>query len=208
MIDIDFYAHHIGPTFAPLVLAFASGDGTRFEWGDFLGKLPVSYILFRDSQSQQYTKGIAGIGNVLRTVECINTTKMAFCRTIAIGLSNGGYGALYLGALTHVNKVICMSPVTGLYIKDEFDPKWHHRLEPRPGPNSPNIVDLKPLYVPKTERTPIVKAFIGNGYGTELDRQMVERIGVTDITELDGVSHADVGKVVRDNGMLEREIFA
>jgi len=200
MIDFEEHFNH-GDI---LVLAFASGDGIRFEWGDYLNKLQLSHILFRDSLSQQYTTGTMGIGDVAETVQYIKDMKQGY-RTIAIGLSNGGYGALYLGKLAAVDKVICMSPVTGLYIKDEFDSKWHHRLEPRPGPNSPNIVDLKPLYL--TGPVPIVKAFIGDGYGTELDRQMVERIGVSHMTVLSGAAHADVGRIVRDNGMLEEELL-
>ena len=201
--DCD-YEEHLNDY--PFVMACASDDGSQFEWGGFLKRLRVPHVLFRDIRHQQYTKGAIGIGDLVDTVNYIKHVKLKYRHTIAIGLSSGGYGALYLGALAYVNKVICMSPVTGLYIKDEFDPKWHHRLEPRLGPDSPCIVDLKPMYVRKPK--PIVKAFIGNGYGTELDRQMVERIGVTDITELDGVAHADVARVVRDNGMLEREIFA
>lgn len=200
---MDFERHFKGKADYPLVLAFASDDGTRFEWGDFLGNKKFHHMLIRDSRSRQYTEGVLGIGNLAETILYINNVKSFYFKTVAIGLSNAGYGALYIGKLTQVEKVVCMSAVTGLYIKDEFDPKWYHRLIPRPG--GPHIVDLKPLY--QFDPKPVVKAFIGNGYGTELDRQMVERIGVTDITELNGVSHADVGKIVRDNGMLEKAIL-
>ncbi len=196
----DFETHLEEHRKGPMVFAFASEN--RFEWGTYLDGINVPHVMFRDGSDQWYAYGCEGLGNITSMVSYITLLRVNF-PCIALGLSKGAYAALKFAKLAKISRVIAICPVTGCgdYVKDDFPQHWWHRIEHiRPFP----IEDLKPLY--SNGFIPRVKAFISDGDGTELDRRMCERIGVTDIELVPGFSHSNLARGMRDNGMVDRFI--
>lgn len=202
MIDFE---EHLEPTRkGPLVFAFASENDHRFEWGHYLDQVNVPHVMFRDGSDQWYAYGCAGIGDMDTMVKHLSlVAKIINPNCIALGLSKGAYAALRFAKLAKIPRVIAICPVTGCgeYAKIDFPQHWWHRIEhTRPFP----IEDLKPLYTHGF--IPTVKAFISDGDGTELDRQMCERIGIADINFIPGFSHSNLARGMRDDGMLDKLI--
>lgn len=199
----DFEAHFEPERKGPMVFAFASENDHRFEWGTYLDGINVPHAMFRDSSDQWYAYGVPGFGDIDSVVKYIHSLAMNNSGCIALGLSKGAYAALKLAKLSGIPKVIAISPVTGCgdYVFGEFAPHWHHRIEhKRPFP----IEDLKPYY--SSGRIPTVKSFISDGDGCELDKQMCERIGLSDITIVPGFTHSSLARGMRDNGMMDKLI--
>ena len=194
----DFREHFDGHL--PLILAFASEP--RFEWESMLASWGIAHVLFRDSTDQWYSSGIPGLGDVSYVVQYLRALDRQW-PCIALGLSRGAYAAMKFAKLAEIERVIAVSPVTGCgeYIEPEFSPEWRHRVEHI---RSFPIDDLKPLYVDGW--SPHVQAFISDGDGAELDRQMCERIGLTDITFVPGYTHSDLARGMRDNGMMVKVV--
>ena len=199
MVDFE---EHLEPTRkGPLVFAFASENDHRFEWGHYLDKIHVPHVMFKDGSDQWYAYGCAGIGDMDAIVKYLRKF-VTFRDCMALGLSKGAYAALKFASLAKIPRVLALCPVTGCgdYVKCDFPPNWWHRIEHiRPFP----IEDLKPLYT-NGGFVPIVKAFISDGDGTELDRQMCERVGITDIILIPGFSHSNLARGMRDGGMLDK----
>jgi hypothetical protein len=113
--------------------------------------------------------------------------------------------------MTRVNEVIALSPFTSL--GDDPDvvfggAGWRERC---PFDIDVSLLtDIKPLFrTTLFEYKPrcCVRAFISDGEGTEHDRWMAERIGITDITLIPGTSHSGLGKKMRDEGIIRRLIL-
>jgi acyl carrier protein len=191
------YQEHLGGRL-PLVLAFASEP--RFEWGPTLTAMGIAHVLLRDSTDQWYSSGIAGLGDVEAVVRYLQSLN-GLHPCIALGISRGAHAALKFAKLAGIPYVVAISPNTGIGdgVLHEFATEWHHRVEhTRPFP----IDDLKPFYIDGWR--PCVRAFVSDGDGAELDRQMCERIGLTDVTFVPGYTHSDLGRGMRDIGLLDR----
>jgi hypothetical protein len=183
-----------------VVVSFASGP-VKFEFGSFLRECGIPHVLFRDSSEKWYQEGILGIGDRTSTVLFVNELKRSYDRVVTLGLSAGAYGALMYGQLAKVDKVVAISPITakGNYLFPEFDCVWHERVAL--GPEHPVVEDLHPLFIVSSV---LVEAFVSDGDGTELDRQMCERIGIGNIKFIPGYSHPGLAAFMRDSGMLEQ----
>lgn len=202
------YARHVAgaaTTSACCVVSFSSRPHV-FEWGRFLTRIGVPHVLMRDSTERWYQEGVTGLGGRVDVLDCICDLKAGYDKVIALGLSSGSYAALLYGDACAVDMVLMVSPVTGKgdALMSDFDPRWHYRIEH--GPEHPPVADLKPM-MPRGPRVP-VRAYVSDGEGTELDRQMALRVGINEhsIIHVPGYSHSTLGAAVRDNGMLENMI--
>lgn len=197
----DFEDHSEGGS-GPIVFAFASENDFRFEWGHFLQSVGVPHVLFRDSIDRWYMYGVDGIGDVAAVINFIRP-KCFQRKSIAMGLSKGGHGALRYAKLAGLDEVIAISPVTvvGSAGYEDFEPHWHDRV----GRNLPfHIEDLKPIYAKGPN--PKVSMFISNGQGCELDQGMAVRLGHGTITFIPNYDHGgrnNLAVAMRDNGMLK-----
>lgn len=211
----DYQEHLIdSPT---CVVAFAAsggefGDLDHYAFGNSLAKLGVAHVLMRDTRDYWYQHGVEGIGDDRAVTNYLTGLLETYPKVLLTGVSSGSYGALKYGQLTAQNVgggfapprlgMIAISPCTGLgeEVFPDFEAHWHHRIRRNPGDRP--IVDLKVFY-PIGPLCP-ARAFISNGEGTELDRQMARRIGIVNITMIPGASHAGLGKLMRDRGDFER----
>lgn len=185
-----------------IIVAFAGGAQTEFEFGSTLEALGVSYVLMRDRTGRCHGHGVTGLGDLFATLEYIRWLSMRnFNRVTTLGLSLGAYAALLYGQLAPVDRTIAISPVTGREL-DGFAPEWHHRLT---GAGA-EMADLR-QYFPNGPM-PQTVAFVSDGSGTELDMQMAQRIGITDIRLIMGYSHADLARGLRDTGILQEVLLA
>jgi pimeloyl-ACP methyl ester carboxylesterase len=201
MVD---YEVHIKGTYK-LVIAFAGGPQNVFQFRNTLRDSGLSYILMRDSTQRYHHYGVAGLGNQqdvvadIRYLRSRQTPFSAYQYIVTIGVSSGAYAALLYGQLAPVDEVVVISALTGR-TKAEWPPEdWPHIVDPA----NPDV-ELLPLF--KDGPIPKVRAFISDGDGTRLDRRMIERLGVKDVTVIPGFSHADLAKGMRDKGML-KELF-
>lgn len=183
-----------------VVFAFASVDQDEFEWGATLENLGIPHVLVRDRTHAWYSGGVRGWGSIGDAAQRIEEIAEPYEQAIALGLSSGAYGALLFGAKAHLDTVIAISPVTG---KDkdahaDIDPRYHDRVRHRPG--DPLYQDLKPIYA--LDMRPFVHCFVSDGPGTEIDIQMARRVTPNLITLVPGYSHDQLGRGMRDTGLI------
>jgi len=190
-----------------LVFAFAAELFPRLEWGNFLTSLNLSHILFRDSGYNWYSD-MYGIGGVKQVVEYMQAKRQKYSKLLTLGLSKGSWAALKFGKLAQVDRVIAISPNTGVgkNVWMDFPPEWHYRLV-----HDHDVLlidDLKPLYA--SDPIPYIHAYISDGDGCELDRTMAERVRAHEITCIPGYTHGlstGVAFAIRDNGILREELL-
>lgn len=193
--------HHMDAPSRTLVVAFSS-QPKAVEWGGFLNRLKVRYILVSDDKDEYYQNGIGGLGGHKDVIDWLNRIDSHFHKVIYLGLSAGSYAALYYNLYTKPHKVIAISPVTGAGPLPDFSPHWYERLNGRP---HLLVTDLKPLYEAiKEDRSIIsrVNTIVSDGEGTELDIEMSTRIGVMP-TLTRGYSHSSLARELATNGYLE-----
>lgn len=192
------------------VVAFASGGGDfsegvpHFEFGRSLAAMNLSYVLFRDSTHCNCHHGVKEIGDRNAVAWFVKSLKQRYPRIVTLGLSSGSYGALLYGQLAEVDECIALSPYTLFPPHPETGEYWcppDLTQWDLPSPPPPGEYDLERFFpngpIPRT------RTFLSDGDGTGLDRNMAERIGIWDITLVPGTSHAGLGKLMRDNGMLK-----
>lgn len=197
-MNIDFKESHLGDN-TTCVIAFASG-ADKFEWGRTLAAIPISHVLMRDTTERWYNCGVQGIGRMDDVGHYIRLLKRRYQRVIMLGLSSGSYAAMLYGINSRC-KVIAISPTTGKgtpSVRRDFAPEWWDRLTLPP--DHPPVADL--IVFARERGLPIIKAFVSDGEGTELDRKMAERIGISDITLVPGYSHSTLAAGLRDRGII------
>jgi sirohydrochlorin ferrochelatase len=188
MKSVDF-EEHLTEASPRLIFAFASQD--RFEWGSTLTKARTSFVLFRDPGRRWWQDGVAGIGDQGAVVRYMQKTTERYEHAFTLGLSMGAYGALMYGALTNIDTILAISPVTGKgeHVHRDIPKELHHRVEHRPG--DVEFMDLRPLFtIPRRTETFI---WVSDGHGTEVDLAMARRIHGAQIIEVPGHSHAELG---------------
>jgi hypothetical protein len=211
------YEEHLSDTDL-CVVAFASDGGKKYDFHDTLEKRGCSYVLMRDTPDRWYTQGIDGLGDSNVVAAYIHGLSIRYRKVICAGVSFGAWGALMYGQMAAVHEIVAISPLTaiGKAAQDELAPKWHHRVE------SEHSLDLKPFFV-NTPISPIVRIFISDGDGAELDMWMATRLGscevVTDpkpdalkvrarglfyVSLIPGHTHGGLAKHMRDTGWFER----
>ena len=193
------FEEHLEPYWPGCVVAFASGDSQRFEWGATLRRWRARHVLIRDASERWYLDGVSGLGDLHATALYLVALRRRYGKVTTLGLSSGSYAALLYGALACLDTVVAVSPITGKGAATfgDFDPCWHHRLEH--GPEHPPVMDLATLYL-GSKRLPSVRAFVSDGEGTELDEGMMLRLGVARdrITTVPGYSHSALARALRD----------
>lgn len=200
MID---YEEHLYWDTPQLVIAFAGGPQNVYQFGKSLTKLQVDHVLIRDSRQMYCYYGVIGIGNrsaVANFIDNYYYHPQHYDKIITTGVSSGGYPALYYGQIVAVDKVVVFSAITGRQA-DDFSEEDRWRILDS---SCPKDLDLRQYFI--NGPIPEVQAFIGDAEDTKLDRQMVERIGITDIAVVANCSHADVARRLRDEGKF-KELF-
>lgn len=195
----DFEVHMKGNG-GRLIIAFAGGPQNVYQFHNTLRNTGLSYILMRDSTQRYHHYGVKGIGDQKAVVEFIRgvlfTRRGRLGPVITVGISSGAYAALLYGQLTPVDEVIVISALTGRQKSEWPEEDWPFIVDPA----NPDV-ELLPLF--KNGPTPRVRAFISDGEGTRLDRKMIERLGIKNITLVPGYSHSDLARGMRDSGLLK-----
>ena len=189
------YEEHFGLDDS-LIIAFAGGPQNRYQWGNVLAKLKLSHVLMRDSSQRYHHYGVEGIGDQGAVAAYICSLRSQYSKIVTVGVSSGAYPALLYGQLAAVDEVVVISALTGRTRAEWSAEDWPHIVDPA----NPEV-ELMPLFVDGP--IPKVRAFISDGKGTRLDRAMIERIGVTDVTVIPGYAHEDLARGMRDVGMFE-----
>jgi hypothetical protein len=200
MRDYETYLIHDYTKSKRIIFSFAGGPQNQFQFRTILSKTGHSFVLFRDMTQQYYLNGIVGLGNQEAVLNYIRDFIRHDYHVMTIGVSSGAYAALFYGQLVPVDEVIVFSALTGRDGCDDFDQSVQHRIV---DPNT-RVPDLRPYF--KNGPIPKVKSFISDGHGCDLDRQMVERLGVTDINLVPGFIHGELARGMRNKGMMQ-EIF-
>lgn len=202
------FEEHLAPS-PTLVFAFSSsrgdyGDLPRYEFGASLREMGLAYVLLRDSTEGWWQRGVAGIGDIDDVAAYMRRIMQIYPRSVALGLSSGAYAALLFGQRAPTHEVLALSPVTGQggSVYPDFHPMHHHRVRDEPGRP---VIDIKDEY--RDGPRARVRVFVGDQPGTDLDRQMALRAGLTDVTLVPGSDHAGLARAMRDRGML-RELLA
>lgn len=199
---MDFHEHLVEGD--SIVFAFASENDFRFEWGNFLESIGVPHVLFRDCPGMWYMNGVSGLGSVSDVVDYIKQ-KSINKHSISLGLSKGGHAALRYGKMASIDMVIAISPVTVVDSGyDDFEVELHSRVN-RSLPFQ--IDDLKPLF--SSGPYPEIYMYFSDGHGCELDRRMIERLGVGNVFFVPGFNHGGIPNLattLRDNGVLNNLI--
>jgi hypothetical protein len=181
-----------------VVVAFASEDQLRFQWGRFLARIDVPHVLIRDSRRSWYQDGAAPYDSRSALASYIGHLTASGRLVTTLGLSAGAYAALLYGQLGACDRVIAISPVTGTRAEN-FDLRWHHRFSP--SVSDPVVDDLARFFA--NGPIPYVTALVSDGPDCELDHHMAERIGIEDIRTVPGYDHGGLARGVRDDGTLE-----
>ena len=192
MVDFEEHLKSSGR----LIIAFAGGPQNRYQWGKTLESRGVSYVLIRDSTQHYNHYGVLGIGTQQDVIDYIRCFVMLDKGKVStIGVSSGAYPALLYGQRARVNEIVVFSALTSRQA-DGFDPADHHLIVDLANPD----VELLPFF--KQGPIPRVQAFISDGPDTRLDRQMIERIGITPVV-VPGFAHGELARGMRDLGMLK-----
>lgn len=199
--DLDYGKCLLAPLSSKLIISFASGNQTKYEFGGTLERLKLNHVLIKDSKSGWYQNGIAGLPSRDELVKYIKRLTFYYNVT-TLGLSSGSYGALLYGQLAEVDRIIAISPVTGAKAQD-FPEEWRHRFTPSPG--DPNIDDLRQYF--KYGPIPYTIAFVTDGPDCQLDWLMATRLGIQDIRLVPGYEHGTLARGIRDNGILEEVLL-
>lgn len=196
---IDFEEHFFDSN--RVIISFAGGPQNQFQFRSILGKTKFSFVLLRDTTQTYFLSGILGIGDQVDVLHYIKKFIKNQFHVTTIGVSSGAYAALLYGQLAPVNEIIVFSALTGRDGCDDFEEKWQSQII---DPNT-RCPDLRPFF--RDGPIPRVRAFISDGYGCEIDRQMVERIGIKEITLVPGFSHGELARGMRDKGMM-KDLFS
>lgn len=183
-----------------LVIAFATEKHVcieglpHHEFGNTLRRLGLAYVLVRD-HGHWYHKGIPGIGGIEDTVDWLRSYRQQYDRLVMIGVSYGAHGALLYGQLVPADEVIAISPIADV---GEWDRYWAAKKGKRKG----HAYTICPMFA--AGPVPRVRAFIGTGRHTELDRPSCDKLKLADVTVFPGAGHAGLAKHMRDIGMFDR----
>jgi hypothetical protein len=193
---VDYEEHPSNDT-SHIVIAFAGGPQNVYQFRNVLTAWGGYFILMRDSTQKYHNQGVAGIGDREAVVNYIRRLEAWPGRRITtIGVSSGAYAALLYGQLVPADEVIAISAITSRQ-EDGFDPADYPFIVDPANPD----VELLPYF--KEGPIPRVRAFISDGADTRLDRMMIERIGVKDVTVVPGYSHGELARGMRDRGMFK-----
>ena len=113
-MDMDIKKKIIGEK-KPLIIVFNSNiyDCIKFELEKTLKSFEYNIIFLRDKYLCWYTNGVHGFSKSLEETKMKLNEEIQEIRPniiITIGLSSGGFAALYFGNLLNVNHIIACSP--------------------------------------------------------------------------------------------------
>lgn len=186
-----------GPT---LVIAFAtekhvSTEGLpHHEFGNTLRRLGLAHVLVRD-RGHWYHQGVPGIGGIEETTDWLRSYRGQYDRLVMIGVSYGAHGALMYGQLVPADEVIAISPIADVGAWDRY---WAAKKGKKHRRHLAYTLEWAFARGP----VPKVRAFIGTGRNTELDRPSCDKLKLTDVTVFAGAGHAGLAKHMRDSGMF------
>lgn len=205
------------------VAAFSSNDDydgavLKFEFGNMLEAMGIAYVLFRDSTRYRHQYGILGVGTRTDVVDYLLSLSRDYPRLVLTGISAGSLAACmyaqlmamkcagrYNGSTLKNVEVVALSPYSDVGDPDgAFGADWQSR-----GPWKVHTMSLLSDISVIFDEGSLVKtrAFYSDGDNTHLDRWHAERLGITDLTLIPGASHANLGKLMRDSGQLQKVLL-
>jgi hypothetical protein len=207
-----------------LVLAFGGIAGAMdipvFEFRKAVSDFGVKQVFLRAHSSSWYHRGVAGVGIDIDTVAASLAQIVADSgvrRTVALGNSAGGYGALLFGHLLAVDEVYAFSPqafIDRTMLHAIGDRRWEdelHDLE-RSGQLDPRYADLAPFLSRSAGEGTVAHVYFSERMS--LDAAHAKHLAGIDQVELHGVEEGGhrLVRPLRDSGelhaLLERALRA
>lgn len=171
------------PGAAPtLLVAFAGMGGgfgglPPFEFLRMAGTLSCHRLFLRDPHHLWYTGGVPGAGDTAGEAAAHlarHARAVGARRSVFVGNSEGGYGALLLGVLAPADEVHVFAPKTRLREPSDFmDPKWLDHVRRHPAVD-PAHTDLAEWIRARGCPPPVIHLHYSAGH--DLDRRQAERL--------------------------------
>ena len=151
-------------------------------------------------------EGLSGYGPyALRDFLLEKTKESGATKTLYLGVSMGGYGAVLLGCLTNATKVMAFSPQTYLTEKRWIKSELHKKFKGYDIDES--LTDLKRVLEKTNNHKTIYKIWYGKK--NKNDSKAIKRISHIDnvfVNTVESKKH-NVAKIVIDSGVFKKEIY-
>lgn len=184
-------------------------DFDKFEWSNISEDISISRrfkkLFIRDMRNSWWQCKFEGLGgdgpHYLANFIKQKVKESGAERTLVIGSSMGGYGAILLGCLADLDLVIAISPQSyltpGRYIKNHLDSKFE-------GLNiNKEETDLKVILEKYGNNHTQYDIYFGKHNASDLDHATrISHFPGVNLFPLDSAKHS-VSKPMRDSGMLK-----
>jgi len=196
----------------PLIIIFNSNifDSNNFEMEKSLITFEVNIIFLRDRYLSWYTKGVYGFSKSLEDTKNKLEEEIIEIKPnkiITIGLSSGGFAALYFGNLLKVNHIIASSPqiiINNYSIKYYYNKLKHIDNEISVLPLNDNI-DIHIFWCKFDNFIGIDKknnGHIEQNRNDEKQYELVKNIKNVNNIQVEGGNHGDIMRIIVKNGEL------
>ena len=210
-MDMDIKKKIIGEN-KPIIIVFNSNifDSNNFEMEKSLKSFEVNIIFLRDRYLSWYTKGVFGFSRSLEETknkleEEIREIKPN--KIITIGLSSGGFAALYFGNLLKVNHIIASSPqiiINNYTIKYYYNKLKHIDNEISILPIN-EYIDIHIFWCKFDDFIGIDRknnAYVEQNRNDEKQYELVKNIKNVKNIQVEGGNHGDIMRIIVKNGEL------
>jgi hypothetical protein len=196
----------------PLIIIFNSNiyDYTKFELEKSLENFECNSIFLRDKYLSWYINGIDGFSKSLEEtknklqedIEQIKPNKI-----ITIGLSSGGFAALYFGNLLKVNHIIACSPqiiINNNTIKYYYNKlkKIDKEISVLPLNEDINIDIFWCKFDNFTAVTKKQNPYVEQNRNDEQQYELVKNIKNVNNIQVEGGNHGEIMRIIIKNGEL------
>jgi hypothetical protein len=177
----------------------------------WLSHLPANVVILRDWERMLYLQGVASLGSVDDSVEKLKEmlALLKTRKTVTIGNSAGGFGALHYGALLGADASVVFAPPVNIPHTVENLRKrarLRNALVEKRDEGAIQWPDLKVMY----SENPNLRAHIFYGELNDLDRTHAESMAGVDnvkLTMIEGATSHGLLGMVAEEGLLEDALY-